>query len=65
MIQQVCAENDYNASTHTCTDPYFTESESILTSLTIEEANALLGATLTLWAIAWVLRRLIKVVSQS
>ena len=65
MIVQQCAPPDYDPVSHTCTAPYFAESESAFTALTLEQANDLALAIAGLWALAWVFRRLIRFLNQS
>lgn len=60
-----CAPEDYDNVTHTCSDPFYAESESVFSGLTLEQANELALAIAGLWAIAWVFRRIFRFINQS
>lgn len=65
MITLQCAPEDYDQVTHTCSDPFYSESESAFSGLTLEQANDLALAIASLWALAWVFRRIIRFLNQS
>jgi hypothetical protein len=60
-----CKVEDYNATTEVCAAPFYTyPPSSVLPALTLADAQALSVAIAYLWAVAWGIRRLKKLLDQ-
>lgn len=60
-----CKVEDYNTTTGECAAPFYTyPPSSVLPALTIGDAQAIGTAVALLWAVAWSIRRLKKMLDQ-
>lgn len=59
-LQQFCAAADFDAATQTCTSPFWAVAYGGVPPLSVEDALLLAGATMGLWATAWVVRPVIQ-----
>ncbi len=64
-LVQVCLEANYDAATAVCSAPYYAPQEAGWPALSIEGAQEIGVACALLWSVAWVLRRLKKMVDHS
>ena len=65
VLVQTCMEEDYTAATGTCAAPIWNPQESGFSTLTIDGAQQIGAAIAMLWAVAWIFRRLKKLLDQS
>jgi len=64
VLVQACLESDYNAETHVCANPYYIPQSTVLPPLSIADAQTIGLAMATVWALAWVIRRLKRMIDQ-
>lgn len=64
-ITAQCAPADYDATTGVCADPFFAEQPGLLPELPIDEANLIVGAAAFLLSVAWVFKRLRRVLDEA
>ena len=64
-LVQVCDLADYTPATHTCAAPYYLPQETGWPALSIADAQSIGAACALLWATAWGIRRLKRMIDQS
>lgn len=64
-MQQFCNAADYTAATQTCASPYWAVAYGGVPPLSVEDALLIAGATMALWATAWILRPLVQTLLRS
>lgn len=62
MLVQSCADADFDAVTHVCANPVWVEWAGGLPPLPVADSVAICGAIVGVWAIAWTVRTLARVV---
>lgn len=65
VLVQACLEADYNAGTQSCASPYYIPQETGLPALSLADAQVIGLSVAGLWAAAWVIRRIKKLLDQS
>jgi len=60
MLVQGCEEANFDASTGTCSAPFWTEPPGVFSGWTSDEFRQVAGALLGAFAIAYIIHRLIK-----
>ena len=63
-LAQYCHEADFNASTGTCAAPYYGPVSGAFPTLSIADAQQIAIAIAVLWAAAWGIRRMVKLLDQ-
>lgn len=64
-LQQFCAAANFDAATQTCSAPYWAVAYGGVPPLSVEDALLIGGATWGLWAVAWIMRPLVKTLFRS
>ncbi len=59
-LVQVCDLADYDPQTYTCTSPYYEPQSTVLPVLSIADAQEIGMAVALLWAVAWIIRRIMR-----
>lgn len=59
-LQQFCNEADFDQVTQTCSAPYWAHAFGGVPPLTVEDAMLIATATWSIWAVAWILRPIVR-----
>ncbi len=62
---QGCYAADYDPATNTCTSVYLIPQTAGLPALSLADAQSIGAACALLWAVAWVIRRMMKQIDQA
>jgi hypothetical protein len=64
-LVQVCNLDDYDSTTKLCASPYYEPQSTVLPVLSIADASQIGLSMAVLWAVAWTIRRMKRVIDQS
>ena len=62
MLVQVCPPDQFDAATQTCAGPVWVEYAGGLPPLSATDGTEIAGAIVGVWALAWVVRQLVRVI---
>lgn len=63
-LQQFCESANFDTATQTCSAPYWAHAFGGVPPLSIEDAMLIGSATWGLWALAWILRPIVRTMRQ-
>ena len=64
LMVLTCKASDFDAVTHTCAAPFYSEQVTSLPTMTVEDAQAIGLAVALLWATAYVFRMLKRALNE-